>query len=96
MEVTEEQEQLRVDKVWERVFGREFTVKSMNYERQKKGITYTVVQIGNEWKCSCPSFKFKAGLYAVYDSENKVTIGFTCKHIRKCLKEIGVKYRYLF
>jgi len=96
MEVTEEQEQLKVDKVWELVFGKEFKVKSMNYERQKKGIVYTVIQTGNKWKCSCPSFKFKAGVYTVYDFENKVTIGPTCKHIRKCLSEIGVKYRYLF
>jgi len=92
MEVTEEQEQLRVDKVWERVFGKVFKVRSMDYERRKAGITYTVVQIGNKWKCSCPSFRFKAGLYTVYDIENKVTIGPTCKHIRKCLSEAGVKY----
>jgi len=74
-----------VKKVWDKVFGKEYTIESFDYLRKKHGIRYTVEYKGDgSWTCSCQSFLFKSGTIdiRIEDSLGERILRDTCKHIR--------------
>jgi len=88
-------EELRIaNKVWDKVFGQVFDVESMDWTRKREGIHYKVKKSGgDEWTCNCKSWIFKSATKTVEDLESGKTYKRTCKHIRFCMKNEGMKLR---
>jgi len=83
-------------KLWDVLFGVEYTVESMDYMRRKQGTKYTVRQEGAaSWKCDCNSFIFHSGTKEVEILEEGVyvTVPETCKHIRHVMKQNSLAIR---
>lgn len=94
-------EALKIAKMaFDKVFGKEFTIESMDWQRKRAGVRYKVVKQGNGvWKCECMSFKTHSGTeWAKIDESTGVltidrnwthsdpTFQETCKHIRFCME----------
>lgn len=85
-------EELRIaKKVWDKVFGQEWTVESMDYYRKKEGKQYIVKKNGDKWSCNCPSFIFHSGTCSVRIKGGNL-IKDSCKHIRFIMEKEGIKY----
>lgn len=81
-----------VKKLWDKLFGVEYTVESFDHYRKQKGVKYKVAHRGdNSWSCPCESFLYKSGTEDIEDDSGKVHKD-TCKHIRFCMEKEGIKY----
>lgn len=82
------------NQVWDKVFGHVYDIESMDYRRKRQGIRYKVKHKGdNTWSCSCMSWKTKTGVRRVQDLDTNKIHERTCKHIRFCMKEEGMKIK---
>lgn len=82
------------NKVWDAIFGIEYDVESMSYQR--KGQHYKVKHHGNgHWSCNCKSWLFKSGTYPIRLSNGQV-IERTCKHIRLVMKKEGTEFKAIW
>lgn len=89
--------QQEAKKVWEKLFGIQYTVQSMDYSRKQEGIKYTVEHRGDDtWVCNCPSFKFHSGTENVEILDTGKIHEDTCKHIRFVMKKEGIAYKRIY
>lgn len=98
-EVEEEFEitQKEAKQLWDKLFGVQYTVESLDYFRKKKGIKYTTEHRGDDsWVCDCPSFKFKTGLERIEMLDTGKVHEETCKHMRFVMKKEGMPYKRLY
>ena len=84
-------------KVWDKIFGTLYKIKSFDPYRNSKGIIYDVEHKGDgSWHCNCKSFLFHNGTKDVEIpnplGEGKVTLPDTCKHIRHVMDKEGLPY----
>jgi len=84
------------NKLWNKIFGTEYTVESMDYYRKKKGVKYTIHHQGNDtWFCDCMSWRCKSGVQTVEMLDTGKKHERTCKHIRFVMKNEGLRYKIL-
>ena len=83
-------------KLWDKLFGIEYTVESMDYYRKQHGVKYTTKHKGDDtWECSCESFKYESGIKSVEMIDTGRKHEKTCKHIRYIMNEEKLEYRVI-
>jgi len=92
-----EEEFALAKKVWDKVFGQEWTIESQDYQRKKEGIKYLVKQkCDDEWSCDCPSFIYGSGTCRIRNIATGKIYENTCKHIRWVMAHEKMKWERIF
>jgi len=74
--------------LWNKLFGIDYTVESMDDLRRSAGTKYTVRHKGDDtWVCDCKSFIFDTGTQSVTMKDTRQKHEKTCKHIRSVMKK---------
>lgn len=85
---------IEAKKLWDKLFGVQYDVRSLDYFRKQKGVMYKVDHRGDDtWYCNCPSFKFDTGTEQTRDLTTGKMHNKTCKHIRFIMKQEGISFK---
>lgn len=86
--------QKEAKKLWDKLFGVEYTIESFDDRRKEQGVKYKVFHKGDDtWECNCESFKYDTGTRKVTMVDTGTVHPKTCKHIRYVMGEEKMKYK---
>lgn len=81
-------------KLWDKLFGVEYTVESMDAQRKSEGVKYKVKHKGDDsWECDCESFFYESGVHDVVMTDTGRRHKKTCKHIRFVMQKEHLPYQ---
>jgi len=86
--------QKEAKKLWDKLFGVEYTVESMDHWRKKQGVKYKTHHKGDDtWECNCESFKYDSGTIQVTMLDTGRVHPKTCKHIRYVMEKEKMPFK---